>query len=230
MRILGPGLDVSPLENRTYQRTPEGEEVVRIVPQIRSRDDLEAYRELKREEAAEILVLTEEASWERPYYPVIVTLAQPITITELNDMLSHYDPSISTSLGRGKASKNARLIKAALVKNEDKLIVNTVRFHSTTGKGQLSYETMSDAEQLVALEQQLAAKEEELNGITEYQLVSGIVSLLGGIHRDDVMTLNDDPRVFLADIGPIDLYQGDVAYAHWDDLSDEVARYFNRHR
>ncbi len=230
MRVFESNPNVSFLEDRTYQRTPDGVEVVRITPAIRSRDDLEAYRELKVAEAAEILVLTEEASRERPYYPVIVTLAQPITIAELNDMISHYDPSISTSLTGVKASPSTHLAKAELVKGVDTLVVSTVRFHSTTGAGQLSYETMSDPGQLAGLEQGMAANEEELNGITEYELVTGIVSLLGGVHRDEVMRLNDDPRVFLADIGPIDMYRGDVAYAYWDDLSEEVARYFNRHR
>jgi hypothetical protein len=222
-----PNWSVNQLEVREQETTPEGEDVLRVGPNVESRDELMMYRELKIAEAAEILAITEEASKERPYYPAIITLAQPLTLAQFNELVAHYNPSIQKSLSAMGSSKSAQLGKAELVKGVDKLVVNAVRFNSTNGKGQLSYDTMADGEQLASLEEGLAAKEQELNQIEDYQLVAGITSLVGGVHRDDVLSLHDDSRVFLADIGPIDLYEGSVDYALWDDVSDLVAKYLN---
>ncbi len=222
-----PSTNMGHLEERKYDITPDGEQALRVVPHIRSRDELLRYRESKMAEAAEILAMTEEASAEKPYYPAVITLKRPLSIDEFNKLLSNYNPSVQKALSAPGFSKAAHLSKAELTKGEDKIIASVIRFNSTTGKGQLHYETMADGEQLSRLEQGLAAKEKELNSIADYELVKGITNFVGGIHRDEVIKMFDDPRVFLADIGPIDLYQGEVQYAYWDDVSELVQKYLS---
>ncbi|MFA4874002.1 MAG: hypothetical protein WC956_03565 [bacterium] len=222
-----PSVDFGQLEQRTTVTSPEGGDLLIIKPNINSRDELMQYRELKKAQALQILQKTWGASGERPYYPAIITMARPITIAELNDLISSYNPSVKSSLTKSGRSSIARLEKAEFVAGVDKLVINNIRFNSTTGKGQLSYETMSDERQLADLEQGLAAKESELNGIEQYQLVEGITSVFGGVHRENVISLFDDPRIFLADIGPAEIYDGKIADARWDDVSALVSKYLS---
>jgi hypothetical protein len=225
--VDGPDWDTSRLEERSYDTAPDGEKVVRVAPKINSRDELLMYRELKKAEAAEILGMTEEASAENPYYPAVITLAKPLTIAEFNELISNYDPSIKKAMTAAGLPKATHLEKAEIVKDVDKIIASVIKFNSTTGKGQLHYETLADEQQLKQLESELAKQESEQNSIEDYELVKGITSFGGGVHRTDVMNLYDDPRVFIADIGPIDLYEGSVQFARWDDVSELVERYLN---
>lgn len=223
--LSGPSTDLARLEQRTVETTPDGVGIMVVRPTIASRDDLLRYRELKVAEAAEILAVTGERATKTPYYPVIVTLAQPITLAELNDLISQYDPSLQKKVSAAGPSLSKYLAKAELVKDSDQLLPHAVRFLSSTGRGQLSYETMTNAEELAALEAGLAAQEEQENGIADFQLVAGVTVVLGGVHRDGLMPLNNDPRVFLADVGPRELYTGEVQDAIWDDVSNLVATY-----
>jgi len=224
----GPNADVSQLEERIYDKTPDGEDALVVRPNIASRDDLLRYRDMKILEAQEILELTEERGGERPYFPVVITLAQPIPISELNDMLSGYDPSMEKSIAALGPSKSVQLGKAQFEKGVDRILPNIIRFNSTTGRGQLSYDSMSDGKQMARMEDELAKLEREQNGIEGFELVAGVRSVMGGVHRDGLMALYDDSRVFLADIGPIELYRGDVVTAYWDDVSDLVSTYLSR--
>ncbi len=222
-----PSPDVSQLEERVYDMAPDGEQALIVRPNINSRDDLLRYREMKIAEVAEILDLTEDASGERPYLPVVITMARPVTIAELNDIISRYDPSVEKAIGSAGFERSACLGKAVLAKGVDGLLPAAIRFNSTTGRGQLHYETMANVDELSEIEEALAAREEEMNGISDFELVKGITSVIGGIHRDDALSVYDDPRVFLADLGPLDLYRGEVVHAFWDDVSDFVERYLN---
>ncbi len=224
-----PNLDVSQLEERIYDVAPDGEEALRVVPDIDSIDELMAYRELKRAEAQEILTLTEEeARGRRPYFPVVVTMARSLSISEFNEMVSKYNPSASKSLKSPGFDRSAYLAKAYPVNGDDRILPRSIRFNSSTGRGQLHYETMADGEQLSRLQETIAEKEKALNGIDDFSLVDGITSFVGGVHRENVISLYDDARVFIADIGPIELYRGDVTYAFWDDVSDSVQKYLGR--
>ncbi|MFH1829406.1 MAG: hypothetical protein ABH871_01345 [Pseudomonadota bacterium] len=225
--IDDPSLNQSQLEQKIYDTTPDGEQVLRVVPNINSRDELIRYREFKRAEAAKILSITEDASAEKPYYPAVITLAKPLTIAQFNELISNYNPSVKKAMMTAGPIKTTHLEKAEIVKDVDKIIPSVIKFNSTTGRGQLHYETMADEEQLARLEEGLAAKEKELNSIENYQLVAGIRSFVGGVHRDNVIGLFDDSRIFLADIGPADLYEGNVTHALWDDVSDQAERYLS---
>ena len=221
------GEDSGKLENRSYGTAPGGETILFVEPNVNSRDELAAYREFKIAEAAQILELTKAQGEDRPYYPAFITFAKPLSIAELNELITRYDPSVQKALAAHGASKSANLLKANLVKGEDALLIHSVRFNSTVGGGQLAYETMADSEGLSKLEEGIASQERELNGLSDYQLIAGITSIAGGVHRDSVLTINDDPQVFLADIGPQDLYEGKVAYARWDDVSELVEKYLS---
>jgi hypothetical protein len=224
-----PDLDISQLEERVRDVAPDGEEALRVVPAIDSIDELMAYRELKRAEAREILALTEEeAEGRMPYFPVVVTMARSLSISEFNEMVSKYNPSASKSLKSPGFDSSAYLAKAHPVDGDDRVLPRSIRFNSSTGKGQLHHETMADGEQLSHLQETIAEKEKVLNGIGDFSLVDGITSFVGGVHRENVISLYDDARVFIADIGPIELYRGDVTYAFWDDVSDSVQKYLGR--
>jgi len=222
-----PSPDVSQLEERVYDTAPDGERILVVKPAIDSRDDLLRYREMKVAEVAEILEITEEASADKPYYPAVITFARPISIAEFNDLISDHNPSVKALVSKAGFSKSQNLAKAELVKGVDKIVADVVRFDSTVGHGQLFYETMTDGAQLGRLEAGIAEREARLNGRDDFKLIEGIRNFRGGVHRDAVMRLFDDSRVFLADLGPIDIYDEAVTYAYWDDVSDLVERYLD---
>jgi len=197
--------------------------LVKVEPNIRSTDDLKAYREQKIAEIEKILDETQEESVDKPYYPVVITMNRPVSLVEMRQMLGKYNPSMASVLRSGDTINY--LPKADLIKNEDALIINSVKFVSTEGGGQLSYDTLTKENEMSKLEKQIATKEKELNGVDDYQLVRGVTSVVGGIHRDNVLPMQDDPRVFLADIGPADMYEGRVSVALWDDVYEEVEKY-----
>lgn len=199
--------------------------VLRVQPNIHSKDDLIAYREQKLTEIEGILKATEEASIEKPYYPVVITMQRPVSLADMRKMLSEHNPTMAKVL-RSTAVKY--LPKAELVKDEDTLLISSVKFVSTAGEGQLSYETLTQEKEISKLEKQIADREKELNGVEDYQLIKGVTSVVGGIHRDSVMPIQDDPRVFLADIGPADMYEGQAEMTLWDDVYKEVEQYGNQ--
>lgn len=223
-----PNPDMSQFEERVYDTAPDGQAAVRVLPAIGSLDELMEYRDLKREEAARILAMTAEMGEEKPYLPAVVTMSRPVTISEFNTMLMRHNASVQKTFSAPGSNSESSILKAEFIKGEDVVLPRSIRFLTTTGRGQLSYETMADGEQMARLGAELSGREEELNGISGFNLVEGITSFVGGVHRDWLLRLFDDPGVFLPDVGPIELYEGGVAYAFWDDLSDEVERYLHR--
>lgn len=223
-----PSPDLSQLEERIYDTAPDGRAAVRVLPAIGSLDQLMEYRDLKRDEAARILAITAELGEERPYLPAVVTMSRPVTISEFNIMLARHNASARKAFSEPGSNSESSILKAEFIKGEDVVLPRSIRFLTTTGRGQLSYETMADVEQMARLGAELSGREEELNGISGFDLVEGITSFVGGVHREWLLRLFDDPGVFLPDVGPMELYEGAVAYAFWDDLSDEVERYLHR--
>lgn len=221
-----PAASTLSLEENVYEVTPEGGMVMSVRPNIESLDELLQYREFKLHEITEILDITEDASAESPYYPVVVTFQKPVTLSELNQILTGYNPSFQKAAKFSTAGDKS-LLKADAERGTDGLIINAVRFNTTTGHGQLSYDSISDLEGLSQLETKLAEKELDLNGIDNFELVKNVTSIIGGVHRQSVMPLNNDPHVYLADIGPAELYKGEVVYAFWDDLTQFVNKYLN---
>jgi hypothetical protein len=216
------------IEQLQYETMENGEQRLRVRPNIQSYDDLLAYREMKIQEAKEILDATKDQSAETPYYPVVVTMRRPVTLSELNNLIRDYNPTtkgeVSVLLNRNVKA----LPKADLVKNVDFLLIDQVKFVSSTGNGQLSYETLSDPVSLANLESKLAARDMKYNGTSSYELIKGITSVTGGIHREQLLNLENEPAVFLADIGPMDLYEGKAAAALWGDVYAEVERYIDQ--
>lgn len=210
-------------EERMYETGPQGEEVVRIVPRINSYDDLIAYREMKHDEAKRILNSTRDRSGDRPYYPVVITMKKPVPLQTFRAMLGEYNPSVAKALTEEGSIKY--LPKGALVVDKDTLLADFIKFNSTVGHGRLAYETLTSDGEILKLERQIAAKQRELNGVGDYQLVKGVISVTGGIHRDTVVKMQGDPRVFLADIGPPELYEDTVQGALWEDIYALVEQY-----
>ncbi|MFH1652464.1 MAG: hypothetical protein ABIE74_00245 [Pseudomonadota bacterium] len=214
----------SELETLTYWTDPNtGDTVLGVQPNINSKGELLAYREQKIEEAEQILALTRNKSVEKPYYPVVITMNKPISLAEVRQMLGRYNPSVAKVL-KSVGSINY-LPKAELVKNEDALIIGSVKFVSTEGGGQLSYDTLTREKEMSKLEKQIAFKEKELNGVENYRVVKGITSVTGGIHRDSIMSIQEDANVFLADIGPIDMYKTKPETVLWNDIYRDVEKY-----
>jgi hypothetical protein len=225
---VSPSIGSDPLqglEQRTYQTTDSGQQAVLLKPVIQSPDDLTAYRNLKIAEAQAILDATKEQSKDKPYYPVVITMWRPVSLTELNQLIRSYNPSTSPEVTKLLYQHVKALPKTEIVKDVDKLVIDQVKFVSTTGSGQLSYETLTDQVALAELEAKLSAKEMELNAVTDFQLIAGITSIKGGIHRDQLMQLENEPQVYLADIGPKELYDGSVVGAKWNDVYKEVNQY-----
>jgi hypothetical protein len=205
------------LETLTYETTGSGEVWAKVIPNIYSKEDLLAYRDMKIAEAAEILELTKDETEEKPYYQAVITMRRPLPLPQFMELIQGYNSSTAKSGGL-----------TDLVPGEDKLIVNVVRFVSTSGGGQLSAESLSNAEELAELESKVSNYERQFNGVNDYQLIKGVTSILGGIHRDRVMRIQDEPDVFLADIGPAGLYQGTADRASWDNLYPQVEEYLDQ--
>ncbi len=219
-----PGM---PLEELIYETMDNGEQRLRVKPNIFSREDLLAYRELKISQAREILDATRDQSQKSPYYPVVVTMKRPISFSELNRLIKKYNPTTSKEVAILLEKNVKALPKVELIKDVDTLVVQQLRFVSTVGGGQLSYESLSDPVGLARLEAKIAAKEAQYNGVTNYELVRGVISIKGGVHRDHLMNLEDEPEVFLADIGPKEIYDGTVNVALWEDIYEDVELYMN---
>lgn len=211
------------LEIITYEEGADGETIARVETNINSKEDLQAYREQKLAETEDILDATEEDSAEQAYYPAVITMKRPVSLAEMRSMLSAYDPTVADLLKKSGPIKF--LPKAELIKNQDALVIDSVKFISTTGQGQLSYETLTQEKELSKLERQIATKEKELNGVEDFQLVKGVTSVRGGIHRDTIMQMQDDSRVFLADIGPAKMYEERPDVVVWEDIYEEVEIY-----
>lgn len=216
------------IEELVHQVSETGGERLLVKPNIDSPEALESYRQIKINEAAEILEATKEASKEAPYYPVVITMNRPIPLSELNSLIRNYNPTTAKEVTILLEKKVKALPKTELVEGRDMLFIEQVKFVSTTGNGKLSYETLSDAAQVAGLEAKLAAKELRYNGVANYELVRGVTSVRGGIHRDSLMRLENEPQVFLADIGPKEFYDRSVATALWNDVYEYVEKYSNR--
>ena len=228
----GPSPDIAQgpaeLEQLIYDTTNTGEQRLRVEPNIQSPDDLLRYRELKIAQAAEILEMTKEQSEDRPYYPVVITMRRPVSLPQLNRLIRNYNPTTSQEVTKLLERNIKALPKTEIVKDVDMLVIDLVKFVSTSGGGQLSPETLSDPVGLARLEAKLAVREMEHNGVFNYQLIRGVTSISGGIHREHLMRLEGEPTVFLADIGPKELYEGEVTAALWGDIYDEVDQYANQ--
>lgn len=218
--------DPSPtdLETVTRQEGENGGTVIFVQPNIHSKEDLMAYREQKIAEIEGILEATAEQSIETPYYPAVITMKRPVSLANLRKMLARYNPTVAAALQLA-TEPVLYLPKVQLVESQDALVIQSAKFVSTQGGGQFSSETLSDEKQLSKLEKQIAQKEKELNGIEDYRLIKGVTSIRGGIHRDSVLSLQEDPNVFLADIGPAEMYEDPMNLAVWADLSYQAEKY-----
>ena len=226
-----PSADVSPiippeLEVKTSDKTPNDETWERVKPDIRSKKDLITYRDLKNAEAKYILETTADQSNDTPYYPVVITMNKPITLPQLLSLIGRYNPSLSKSVQAKAITTMQYLPKVETVAGEDRLIINVVKFESSNGRGQLTAETLSKPDELEALRSQIA--ERELNDAADFELIKGVTSIMGGVHRDSFFAVQEDTDVFLADIGPKELYTGEVDRASWNDVYDEVSRYLDK--
>ena len=197
--------------------------VLHAIPVIGSQEDLEAFRAYKLTQIEHILAETRSESADKPYYPVIITMNRPVSLAEMRQMLSQYNPTVAKFLTTNPLVKY--LPKVELVKNEDRLLISTLKFVSTQGGGQMSYDTLTNDEEISRLEEQIAIKEKELNGVDGYQLFKGITSVYGGIHRDSILPIQQHPYVFLADIGPVEMYEQRPESVLWDDVYEEVEKY-----
>lgn len=83
-----------------------------------------------------------------------------------------------------------------------------------------------DLERLTHLEQSVGESQSELNGIEDFVLVEGFVAAKVYLHANEIQELTNDERVFLVDIGAVDLAQkyGDATV--WvDDVYYEYEKY-----
>lgn len=219
--VTGP----AELEQLIYETGDTGDQRLIVRTNIGSREDLLKYRDMKVTQAARILEETRDRSQERPYYPVVVTMRRPVSLPELNRLIGRYNPTTAKAATKLLEKNVKALPKVELVKDVDMFIVDQVKFVSTTGGGQFSYETLSDPAGLARLEAKLAAREMKYNNVDNYQLIKGVTSIRGGIHRDRLMGMEEEPDVFLADIGPKELYDGTVPVALWEDVYGAVAQF-----
>lgn len=221
-----PAPPTDELETTTLEEVGGDEVWARVIPNINSKEDLIAYRAMKIAEIEDILDLTEDQMANKSYYQTVITMKKPIPLAQFLNILRSYNPTMDKIL---KSVKTPNYIpKAETVKDEDMLIVNVVRFRATSGGGQLGADTLSNPEELAKLEMELGKRIKKHTGKDNFQLVQGVTSIMGGIHRDKVLEIQDAPDVFLADIGPIELYEGTADRASWNDIYTQVEEYLNQ--
>lgn len=174
----------------------DGNSFIKVKDDISSPEDLAEYKKIKDAETLKILELTKDFPNE-VQYPSVVTFNEPVSREKVEN--------IAKNAGEGAS-------------------VRVIKYVSTHGGGEIPYE-MLDTQAMKDLELRLKKIQKRDNNIDDFQLVKGVSALKGGLNRDAIQSIADDPKTFVVDIGPVEMYEKGGVQAAWDDVANKVAQF-----
>lgn len=139
------------------------------------------------------------ASSEYENYPAIITFTKKISASSLKEL-----------------------------KDRHNLDIIMVRYSSTVGGGEIPYQMIEDENALKIWEDKIAADQKRDNNINDFKLIDGFTAMRVSVKKDEVSQLQKEENVFLVDLGPKELYNGDASAAKskpWRDVAYFVDLY-----